>query len=273
MNIVAENLTKTYDRNTALKKLNFRSESDRLCIIGQNGSGKTTLLSIITGLKRPTSGHLYVNNDEPYIHRNLVLSGTSYLFEKPLLQTSMRVSDFLDLVDRLNDFTDQVGLKRMLGLDKFEDKRVTRLSSGQTQLCGLYAGLANNANMVVLDEPFAHLDIIRAGQLLEYLSGRKGLIFATHSIEEAENISDFLVVLENGALKWAGKTSDLFTEDVYEITLVDKFEDLGLKKLYSMGNIIIARSSKEYLQSLFERGRILGFRLAGLRKVYLEECK
>ncbi|NJF24846.1 ATP-binding cassette domain-containing protein [Thermococcus sp. Bubb.Bath] len=271
MKVEVENLGVNYGPVWGIRGVSFNVEADRLAIVGHNGSGKTTLLSILSGLRKPTEGKATINGTEPYLRKDKWVV-IRYSFEKPQFSIPVRVRDLVETL-MVNSRCPHVGdLVDALGIGEFMDHRLDGLSSGQAQLCNLLMALSCDADVVVLDEPTAHLDSYRAGIIDDLLSKRKGLILATHDPEEGEAVADHFIIMKEGKLVWQGDRKDLFAEGIYEITLTEK--ELGLPKgiqvVHSFGAIVVARADEELLNDLFRKGVIAGFKRAGLRYAYAE---
>jgi len=271
MRVEVENLGVNYGSVWGIRGVSFNVEADRIAVVGHNGSGKTTLLSVLSGLRKPTEGKAEVNGLEPY-RRGDKWVAIRYSFEKPQFSVPVKVSDLLEAL-RVNPNCPKVDeLVEVLGANEFTDHRLDSLSSGQAQLCNLLMALSCDAELVILDEPTAHLDSYRAGLVDDLLSKRRGLIMATHDPEEGEAVADHFIIMKEGRLVWQGGRRELFADGVYEVTLVDGASGVpsGINVVHSFGAIVIARADEETLSNLFRRGLIAGFKRAGLRYAYAE---
>ncbi|MBN9429116.1 MAG: ABC transporter ATP-binding protein [Burkholderiales bacterium] len=183
-------------------------EGEFICIVGPSGCGKTTLLRIIAGLESPSAGSVAIRRGE---------SGqplTSMVFQEtsifPWMTVRANVSYGLKLrgvpqaeIDRaVNHF---LGL---MGLDRFADAYPYQLSGGMKQRVSVARAFANDAEVLLMDEPFAALDeqtkIVLQEELLRiWGASGKTVIFITHSIDEALVLSDRVIVMSGrpGRLK------------------------------------------------------------------------
>ncbi|ASI98816.1 ATP-binding cassette domain-containing protein [Thermococcus celer] len=271
MRVEAENLKVSYGRVWGLKGVSFNAKAERIAVVGHNGSGKTTLLSVLSGLRKPTEGRATINGEEPYSRKDKWVA-IRYSFEKPQFSIPIKVKDLVETL-RVNDRCSLVDeLVEELGIKEFIDQRLDGLSSGQAQLCNLLMALSCDAEVVILDEPTAHLDSYRAGIIDDLLSKRKGLIIATHDPEEGEAVAEHFLILKEGRLVWEGSRRKLFAEGVYEITLAENGGKLPeeVQVVHSFGAIVVARADEELLSELFRKGIIAGFKRAGLRYAYAE---
>ncbi len=202
-----EDLTKDYPGGTrALEGVTFDVPTGELTsLIGPSGCGKTTTLKIVAGLIAPTSGQVIVQGravSEPGPERAFVFQDFALL---PWASVLRNVAFGLEL--RGVPKSEREGTAReyiaKANLSGFEDHYPHQLSGGMRQRVGLARALAVDADILLMDEPFASVDeqIRRAFQedLLRLLSEeRKTVLFVTHSIEEAVYVSDQIVILTRG---------------------------------------------------------------------------
>lgn len=172
-------------------------------VVGPNGCGKSTLLRIVAGLEQPTTGLVTLEGDRRFRYP------TAMVFEDPRLLPWWDVERNVgiglefsgaspDLRRRVRDFyTAHVGLA---GLGR---RRPQDLSRGQQSRAGLGRGLAHEADVLLLDEPFAHLDaiarhLVRTDVERLWHADRRTTIFVTHDVEEAVVLADRVSVMRGG---------------------------------------------------------------------------
>ncbi len=267
MIVEAENLGVNYGRTWGIRGLTFKAKTDRLALIGHNGSGKTTLLSVFSGIRHPTTGRAVINGWEPYKRKDKWIA-IRYSFEKPQFQIPVKVRDLVEVL-KANPRCPWVDdLVEALEITQFLDRRIDSLSSGQSQLCNLLVALSCDSEVVILDEPTAHLDSYRAGIVDELISKRTGVIIATHDVEEGEAVADYFLILKEGRLVWSGTRKELFSNDIYEVTLIETGGQLPFKTLYRFGATLIVKAEGNELVDMLSKGIIAGFKRAGLRYAY-----
>ena len=174
-------------------------------IIGPSGCGKTTTLKIIAGLQQPTSGHVEVNGvrttgpgpDRALVFQDFALMPWATVLRNAAFGLELRGMGRREREEIARRYVAKVGLAG------HEDHYPHQLSGGMRQRVGLARALAVDADILLMDEPFASVDeqIRRKFQedLLELLSDEdKTVLFVTHSIEEAVYVSDQIVLLTRG---------------------------------------------------------------------------
>ena len=176
-----------------------------VCMIGASGCGKSTLLRIIAGFEEPTTGEVAIDGKPvtgPGSDRGMVFQDYA-LF--PWMTVRQNISFgprqrhlAREEIDRTTD-----EFVRMVGLERFADRYPNQLSGGMKQRVAIARVLANNANILLMDEPFGALDALTREQLqneLLQIWKRTGVttIFVTHSVEEAVLLADRVLVMSAG---------------------------------------------------------------------------
>jgi len=180
-------------------------QGEFVCMIGASGCGKSTLLRIIAGFEEPTTGDVAIYGNAiagPGSDRGMV-------FQDYALFPWMTVRENISFGPRQRQLpreeiertTDE--FIRMVGLERFADRYPNQLSGGMKQRVAIARVLANNANILLMDEPFGALDALTREQLqheLLQIWARTGVttIFVTHSVEEAVLLADRVLVMSAG---------------------------------------------------------------------------
>ena len=176
-----------------------------VCMIGASGCGKSTLLRIIAGFEEPTTGHVSIDGKPvagPGSDRGMVFQDYA-LF--PWMTVRQNISFGPRQRHLASEETDRTTDEfiRMVGLERFADRYPNQLSGGMKQRVAIARVLANNANILLMDEPFGALDALTREQLqneLLQIWKRTGVttIFVTHSVEEAVLLADRVLVMSAG---------------------------------------------------------------------------
>ena len=176
-----------------------------VCMIGASGCGKSTLLRIIAGFEEPTTGHVLIDGKAvtgPGSDRGMVFQDYA-LFPWMTVRQNISFGPRQRHLPReeIDRTTDEY--VRMVGLERFADRYPNQLSGGMKQRVAIARVLANNANILLMDEPFGALDALTREQLqneLLQIWKRTGVttIFVTHSVEEAVLLADRVLVMSAG---------------------------------------------------------------------------
>ncbi|MPZ72589.1 MAG: ATP-binding cassette domain-containing protein [Nitriliruptorales bacterium] len=187
-----------------LRNLDLEVESAAMhAIVGKSGCGKSTLLNVIGGLRTPTSGTVEFRGTPRHRHRTAMVFETPRLVPWWTVERNVGIgSEFSDvrrsLYDRLVDFyTSHVGLG---GLGT---RFPATLSGGQRSRAGLGRALAHDGDVLLMDEPLAHLDALTRRRISIELEAllrieRRTTILSTHDIEEAVLFADRVSVMSSG---------------------------------------------------------------------------
>src|SRR3954462_7872821 len=180
-------------------------EGEFVCLIGASGCGKSTLLRIVAGFEEPSTGEVQVNGmpiGGPGRDRGMV-------FQDYALFPWMTVKQNIGFGPRQRSLArheiEQISNEfvRLVGLERFADRYPSQLSGGMKQRVAIARVLANNAQVLLMDEPFGALDALAREQLqgeLLQIWKRTGvtIIFVTHSVEEAVLMTDRVLVMSAG---------------------------------------------------------------------------
>jgi ABC-type nitrate/sulfonate/bicarbonate transport system ATPase subunit len=176
-----------------------------VCLIGASGCGKSTLLRIIAGFEQPTSGQIDIYDHPvtgPGSDRGMVFQDYA-LFPWLTVRQNIAFGPQQKGLEaaKVHEITDEY--LNMVGLAPFAGRFPSQLSGGMKQRVAIARVLANEANILLMDEPFGALDALTREQLQDELLqiwARTGVtvIFVTHSVEEATLLADRVVVMTAG---------------------------------------------------------------------------
>jgi len=207
----ARELSKRFGATVALDRVSFQvNRGEIVGYLGPNGSGKSTTVNIVVGLLEPSSGSVTLDGktlseDPTGHHKNL-----GYVPEEPYLYTHLTATEYLTLIARLRRLPPAVVEKKipeLLRLFQLHDSRYNTMaafSKGMRQRVLLAAALMHNPDLIVLDEPFAGLDV-SAGLLFRALltllaaDGRM-ILFSTHRFDMVEKLCSRVVILSSGRI-------------------------------------------------------------------------
>ena len=192
-------------RIDVLKELNLTIKKDKITVIlGRSGCGKTTLLRLIAGLESVSLGEINFKEQ----------AKIGFVFQEPRLMPFLNVYENIVFALKKHEI-DEVKIDRfisMIGLNDFKFAAVSQLSGGMSSRVSLARVLAYEANLILMDEPFAALDAFtRASMQAEILKLQAGktIIFVTHNVDEALYLADEIILLEKGGMKSSYDLSNL----------------------------------------------------------------
>ncbi|MEQ8323128.1 MAG: ABC transporter ATP-binding protein [Vicingaceae bacterium] len=238
-----EKISTGYTNKVILADVDLFLEKGKIyCVFGRNGSGKTTLLKTLSGLIPRLKGKISYDsgNIEDLSQRALAKKRSIVLTERPVHST-MTVWDFvsfgrypyLNWIGKLKS-EDAIRISEALhicGLKEMEQQFMEHLSDGELQKVSIARALAQDTALLFLDEPAAHLDLVNKSEifyLLKLVSSQKNktVVFTSHDIQFALQLSDYFCVLNDGRSKvW---TSEEFKRDaVYKEILHSDHLEIG----------------------------------------------
>jgi sulfate transport system ATP-binding protein len=230
MGITVSNATKRFGEFVALDDVSIEVRDGSLtALLGPSGSGKSTLLRVIAGLEEPDTGRVIISGEDmtqvPVQQRNVGFCFQHYAAFKHM---TVRDNVAFGLTIRKRprqQIADRVGeLLRLVQLEGFVDRYPSQLSGGQRQRMALARALAVEPKVLLLDEPFGALDARVRMELRRWLRRLHDevhvtTIFVTHDQEEAMDVAEQIVVMNDGAVEQAGSPTDLYDHPKTEFVM------------------------------------------------------
>ncbi|MBP3707234.1 MAG: ABC transporter ATP-binding protein [Clostridia bacterium] len=200
--------------------ISFKAEDGMvLGILGPNGAGKTTLLRMVGGILEPTSGTINFDGknyekDEIEIKKNIAyLSGNTKIYNSISCYELLKMCGNIYGVDK-NKIENKIKeISAKLKMDEFLHNRIGRLSTGQTQKVNIARCLIHDPQYYILDEATSGLDIISSQIILDFIKEEKArgktILYSTHYMEEAENICDYVIMINKGIIVKSGTPDEI----------------------------------------------------------------
>jgi NitT/TauT family transport system ATP-binding protein len=211
-----EHLNKTFPAiergsrpTTAIEDLTFEiSGHVFVSVVGPSGCGKSTLLNIVSGIETASRGTVNVSEDGRPARLGYVFQEPRLLPWRTVMQNMLYVLDGDGAPERARRYLG------MVGLADADEKFPAQLSGGMQQRVGIARAFAVEPDLLLMDEPFSHLDAITARGLREQLQAiwtetRKTILFVTHDIAEAVQLSNRVLILAPGGRLYADLPIDL----------------------------------------------------------------
>ncbi|UCE05398.1 MAG: ABC transporter ATP-binding protein, partial [bacterium] len=194
-----------------------------IALLGPNGAGKTTLVEMIEGILKPDSGEIQImgkkwqgHEDELHSIIGLSLQETRFIDKLTVTETLRLFASFYQRKqERVTEIIDLVGLEEKI------KSYVVNLSGGQRQRLALGIALINDPKILLLDEPTTGLDPNARRDIWLILlklkqQGQTSLILTTHYMEEAEQLCDHIIIIDQGQILKEGSVAQLLDEDSSE---------------------------------------------------------
>jgi len=201
-------------------------EGEHFIVLGPSGAGKTVLLEIIAGIIEPDEGRVYLNGSDvtdlppekrglAYVPQDYALFPNMSVFDNIAFGLKVRKTPKPEIEGKVRE------ISRVLGIEHLLHRKPRTLSGGEQQRVALARALVVEPPLILLDEPFANLDVqIRSKLLAEMKRWREELGFTalhvTHSFEEAISLGDRVGVMLNGRLVQVGNVREVFSKPASE---------------------------------------------------------
>ena len=202
------------------KDISFKLEKGQILgILGPNGAGKTTLLRMIAGIMKQTSGSITIDGleydmDDIEIKRRIAyLSGNTKLYKdiSPLELLKM-CGEYYGVNSEILDKRIKDIIKRF-DMESFMHQRIEKLSTGQYQRVSIARCLVHDPDYYIFDEATSGLDVISGKVIIDFIKSErdrgKGIIYSTHYMEEADSISDAIIMINEGRIIAEGTSFQL----------------------------------------------------------------
>lgn len=217
-----DRISKKIGKRSIINESSFSLEKGKIYgFIGPNGAGKTTLMRLMTGLIRPTKGHVRIDSFDVQAERERALSKVGAIIESPVFFEYMTGRQVLRNLARLHptllpskreEHIEQ--LLHTVGLDKRGDDRVKAYSLGMKQRLGIAQSLLGNPKLLLLDEPSNGLDPMGMRELRDIIlrlrdSANYAFFISSHLLDELQQMCDELIIIREGSIIWKGSTQDM----------------------------------------------------------------
>lgn len=248
----SENLTVGYDKRNVVSGIDIKAARGQIiCLLGANGAGKSTVLRTLSGLLAPVSGAVYIcgENVREIKSGKLARRLSLVLTEQPApsLTTvyelaAMGRTPYTDFLGRLSDDDRRIidEALEQTGSLSLKDRFFSELSDGEKQKVMISRALAQQPELIILDEPTSHLDIkhkIEIMRILQRLANEKGItcVLSLHDIDLALKCCSVIMLVKDGKIAACGAPEDIaekgIIDGLYGIENASFFETTGAVEL------------------------------------------
>ena len=233
--IEVKNLCKNFDDLQAVSDISFSAEKGEIiALLGPNGAGKSTLMNMITGYLAPSDGEIFILGQNIKNHPLAAKTAIGFLSEGSPLYPDMTVAAFLNYMAELRGFFGKKKQRRLQEVCKISNienvlaQRIETLSKGYLRRAGFAQSIISDPQILLLDEPTDGLDPnqkehIRS--LIRQMGQNKTIIISTHLLEEAENISTRIILINKGKIMADGSLQDVL-QQTHSHSLENAFKKL-----------------------------------------------
>jgi ABC-2 type transport system ATP-binding protein len=277
-------------RHRALKSISLAVESGQIVsLLGPNGAGKTTLVKILLGLLRPSSGTARIAGECAGSIRSRIRVG--YLPENLRIESHHTADSALIYWGRLNHLSRtqsrirRAELLETVGLTAWASVPVRQFSKGMRQRLGLAGAMLHDPDILILDEPTDGLDPAGRKQVRDLLfdakNNGKTVFLNSHLLQEVEQISDQIAILDHGELKFFGPQSAIQIGDSLKVEFelrgaetearaaLDLYGDVGWQPLGGRHyRVLLELDNQAAIDQCIDGLRAGGISIVGLRYAY-----
>jgi len=234
----AKKLVKIYGKRKVVDSVDVTIKRGEVVgLLGPNGAGKTTTFYMITGMIKPHSGNIFLDNEDitsmPMFKR--ALNGVGYLSQEPSVFTNLTVEENIKLVLEMTSLDKNEQAEKLeelleeFSIEKIRESKAYILSGGERRRTEIARCLVTNPDFVLLDEPFAGIDPIAVEDIQKIIEKLKekniGVLITDHNVRETLTITDRSYLLYNGKILLSGTTKDLIEdEEAKKLYLGTKFK-------------------------------------------------
>lgn len=225
MSLECKGLGKAYRKVDVLKDIDLEIEQGKIYgLIGRNGAGKTTLLSILTAQNPATKGIVTYNGAPVWENQDAL---DHLCFSRELSPTTafgpnqVKVKEYLRIASIFFPHWDKQMAKDLVELFGLNmKKKISKLSKGMMSMVTIIVALASKAEITILDEPVAGLDVVAREQFYkllidEYAKTGRTFVISTHIIEEAADVFEEVIILNDGRILCKENTQALLGRSMH----------------------------------------------------------
>lgn len=188
-------------------------------ILGPNGAGKTTLLRIIAGIMEPTEGSIIIDGENYQNNAINIKKKIAFLSGNTKLYKDISVYELLKMCGEYYEVPKQeldsriANIIKKFDMESFQNQKIASLSTGQYQRTSIARCLVHNPKYYILDEATSGLDVISSQVILDFIENekknKKCIIYSTHYMEEAEEICDYIIMINKGQIIATGSPKEI----------------------------------------------------------------
>ena len=220
--IIAQDLCKSYKKRRVVNGVSLEVDKGEIVgLLGPNGAGKTTTFYMITGIVKPESGKVWINENDitTYPMYKRANMGIGYLAQEPSVFRNLTVEENMKAILEMRNISPSEQKETMERLlEEFKLTHVAKslgysLSGGERRRVEIARTIANDPDFILLDEPFAGVDPIAVEdiqQIIRYLKERGlGILITDHSVKETLSITEKAYIMAQGEVLISGTPKEI----------------------------------------------------------------
>jgi len=260
--IKVKKLEKSYKVNKVIKGISFQvNKGEILCILGPNGAGKSTTINILTGALGYEAGDIYYKN------KKIEKDDRDFKQNLGIVPQDIALYEDITAEQNLSFFASLYGLKgkelkektaealEFAGLTERAKDKVNTFSGGMKRRLNIACAIAHQPEILIMDEPTVGIDPQSRNYILDSVKNmrKKGMtiIYTTHYMEEVEEISTRIIIMDKGEIIATGTKEELKEEIVNNKKFIIEVDDIGkvnLEEFYNVegvNNVMVEAGSLE----------------------------
>ena len=236
MQIEFSNVKKSYKKIIAVEDINLQLKEGIYGLLGENGAGKTTLMKMMLANIMPTEGEITFNGKNINVIGKNYRKLLGYLPQNFGFYPELTGQEYLEYLGLLKGIDSKYLKKRVefllkkVGLQKYAMRKLGKYSGGMIRRIGIAQALLNDPKILVLDEPTVGLDPaerLRLKELIRDMGGNKIVILSTHIVSDIEDLSDIIILLNNGRIFMEGTIEECIGPLRTKIWSIHKIDNNG----------------------------------------------
>lgn len=256
--ITLKQVSKHFGSVIALDSINLTFNRGEVhCLAGKNGCGKSTLFKVISGVHSPENGAEIIIDGRSYSKltpQQSIAQGIQIIYQDLSLFPNLTVAEniiiqehvkwYKGLANRRHQLKQAQAVTDRIGLSLPLNKRVEQLSIAECQLVAICRAMANDARLVIMDEPTASLTRSEVNQLIRVVADLKAagvtVVFVSHKLDEVMEISDRISVIRDGKLIGTYNAHEMNSDELAYLMTGQRFEFTPLPAYNTGGNLCLS---------------------------------
>lgn len=246
--VKVENLSHRYSVQWAIRDINFEiSQNGIYGLLGSNGAGKSTTMNIICGVLKQSEGNVYIKGVNMRENPVEAKRHIGFLPQKPPLHMDLTVEEYLIYCANLRQMSDSEAHKAVgevmerCGITHFQKRLIRNLSGGYQQRVGIAQAIIHRPDFVVLDEPTNGLDpnqIMEIRHLIKEIAKDCTVVLSTHILSEVQATCDYIRMIEQGSLVFAGSVDEFDNYIIPNTILVNLVAKPPVSELQTIPGVV-----------------------------------